>query len=75
MSSLTISIPNPCRFRDRIGARPSSPRLSSEPAHLREPQRTIIASLGVVVPLGLVGMAGILTARRWWRRRGLAVAG
>jgi hypothetical protein len=34
----------------------------------------IISSLGVVLPLGLVGMAGVLTIRRWWRRRGVAVA-
>ena len=74
MSSLTISIHEPLPIQ---GAYRGSPVIAE--AFQRAWRNfvslnaAVIASLGVVVPLGLVGMAGILTVRRWWRRRGVAV--
>jgi hypothetical protein len=76
MSSLTISIHEPLPIQGPYRGTPVIAEAFQRAwRNFVNLNAAIIASLGVVVPLGLVGMAGILTARRWWRRRGVAVAG
>src|SRR6185503_12489951 len=76
MSSLTISIHEPLPIQGPYRGSPVIAEAFQRAwRNFVNLNATIIASLGVVVPLGLVGMAGILTVRRWWRRRGVAVAG
>jgi hypothetical protein len=76
MSSLTISIHEPLPIQGPYRGSPVIAEAFQRAwRNFVNLNASIIASLGVVVPLGLVGVAGILTVRRWWRRRGVAVAG
>jgi hypothetical protein len=76
MSSLTISIHEPLPIQGPYRGSPVIAQAFQQAwRNFVNLNAAVIASLGVVVPLGLVGMAGILTLRRWWRRRGVTVAG
>jgi uncharacterized protein DUF4349 len=70
MSSLTVSVHEPLPIQ---GAYRGSPVIAE--AFQRAWRNFVnlnasfIESLGVVLPLGLIGLAGVMTIRRWWRRR------
>lgn len=76
MSSLTISIHEPLPIQGPYRGSPVIAEAFQQAwRNFVNLNAAVIASLGVVLPLGLLGLAGIITVRRWWRRRGVAVTG
>ena len=70
MSSLTVSVHEPLPIQ---GAYRGSPVIAEAFQwvwrNFVNLNASFIESLGVVLPMGLIGLAGVMTIRRWWRRR------